>query len=243
MRTKTIVIARTAEDSEELAQFIRAHSYEPLVEPVLSVEYLNPPMPDLRGDEALIFTSANGVQGWAAKTAVRTNPVYAVGRNTADEAMKLGFSTIETAAGTVEDLVQMLKNPLKTTLISPIYVRGEQISQDLVQILGENGLKCREIVVYRTNPAENLSVNLLRGLDDREIAAIMFFSSKGAQVFAELIEQYGRENRLRPTKALCISEAVLKSLSVLPFRERLVADKPDRYGMMKLLENLSINED
>lgn len=240
MSAKTIVIARTADDSEELEQFIRAQGYKPLVEPILSVEYLDVDLPEIKGDEALIFTSANAVRGWAQKTPVRSNPMYTVGRNTADEAMQQGFTNIETAAGTAEDLLELVKNPLKTALISAIYVRGEQISQDLVRVLGQKGINCREITVYRTNPAENLSVNLLRGLDDREIAAIMFFSSRGAQVFAELVEQYGRENRVKPIKALCISEAVLKSLSVLPFREGQVADKPDRYGMMKLLENFHI---
>lgn len=236
MRAKTIVIARTPEDGDELEQAVRAAGYTPLVEPVLTVEHLDTAFPALEGDEALIFTSANAVRALAAKTSVRSNPVYTVGRNTADEARQQGFTNIETAAGKVEDLAEMLKNPVKSALISPIYVRGEQISQDLAKILGENGLKCREVVIYRTKSAESLSVNLLQGLDNREIAAVMLFSSKGAEVFTGLVEQYGRESRLRQTKALCISEVVVKFVSVLPFREILVSDKPDRYGMMKLLE-------
>lgn len=238
MSAKTIVIARAPEDGDELAEAIVARGFRPLAEPVLSIEYLHPPLPDIDEAVPLIFTSANGVKAFARHSGRRSNPVYTVGRNTADEARRAGFSSIQTAAGTVDDLVDILLKDCEGMTVEPLYVRGEEVSKDLIFLLAKGGIALRELTAYRSVPAQNLSLDLLKAVDARDIAAVLFFSSKGGRVFSELMEQYNRGPRMRTTKALCISEAVLKSVSVLPFSGSLIADTPDRYGMIKLLEHI-----
>ena len=239
MKSKTILILRGEEDSGELAEAIKAKGFEPLIEPVLQIEFLDVEFPDIEPMQPLVITSANGVRALAAKTTERRNPVFAVGANTADEARRVGFVDIQTAAGTAEDLVELLLQAHKTGLMTSIYIRATDISKDLVRILSKNGMNMEEFVAYEAKPAQYLSINLLRRLDNREIDAVMAFSVRGGKTFAELAEQYDRVHRLKSTKALCISNAVVESVSVLPFQQTLVADTPDRYGMMKLLEDLS----
>lgn len=238
MSAKTVVIARAPEDGDELAEAVAAHGFTPLIEPVLGIEYLDQPLPDIDGATPLIFTSANGVRAFARQSSQRANPVYTVGRNTADEARRAGFSTIKTAAGTVDDLVDILLKECEGMAVEPLYVRGEEVSKDLIFLLAKGGIALRELTAYRSVPAQNLSLDLLKAVDARDIAAVLFFSSKGGRVFSELMEQYNRGPRMRTTKALCISEAVLKSVSVLPFSGSFIADTPDRYGMIKLLEHI-----
>lgn len=234
-----VVILRMSEDADEIAQAVRDHGLVPLIEPVLSVEYLSADLPETDLERPLIFTSANGVRAFAKLSAERSHPVYTVGRNTADEARQMGFTRVESAFGTVTDMVDLLAGALKTGLKCPIYVRGEEVSQDLSQILGDLGVNIDEIMAYRTIPAENLSINLLKSLSAREIKAVMAFSAKGARVFTDLARQYGREGQFKIIKALCIGEGVVQSVSVLPFQEVVVAYTPDRYGMIKLLDQLT----
>lgn len=241
--SRKIVILRQPEDSAEMADAVRAAGFEPLVEPVLDIVHLAADYSGIDEQTPLIFTSAHGVQALAAACDGRANPVFAVGRNTADAAELAGFTKIETAAGTVEDLAELLSSPTYKTLISPIYVRAEHVSRDLKEILVKNGLKIHEFVNYKAVPAQNLSLSLLQGLDRREINAVAFFSGRGAEVFAGLVEQYGRTVRLKPVKALCISEHVVQSVSVLPFHQALLAETPDRYGMIKLVESLSVTKE
>ncbi len=238
MSRKTIVIARAGEDSDEFSQAITASGFEPLFESVLTIHFADEDFPEIAETTPLIFTSANGVRAFARMSDLRDNPVYTVGPNTADEAAEIGFKNIENAQGTVDDLADLLANALTTSLISPLYVRGADISQDLTGILAKRGVSMQEWIGYKAIPAQNLSINLLKRLDDRKIEGILFFSKRGGQVFAELMEQYDRVPRMRTTKALCISDTVLKSVSVLPFAQTLVAVTPDRYGMMKLLQDL-----
>lgn len=242
MSGRIIAIARPPEDSAEIAEAVRAAGFTPLVEPVLSIEALDAAPPESGAGRSLIFTSANGVRAYAGRTADRRQPVYAVGPNTADEARRAGFGEISAAAGTADDLVDILLKNCAKDGEPPLYVRGAEISKDLRKIVGAQGLRMDEFVAYRSVPAQALSLPLLRAVDAKALAGIMFFSVRGAGVFRDLLEQYGRAARMRTTKALCISEAVLQSVSVLPFGGSLVAGTPDRHGMIKLLEHVKVSE-
>jgi uroporphyrinogen-III synthase len=240
MKANKVLITKSQGESEELSQAVRAAGFEPLYEPLLTIEYVEEGWPDLSGDIPLIFTSSHGVEACAEQTQVRGNPLYMVGQNTAETARALGFSDIRAIAPDVGGLMAMLSSMPEKELISAFYIRGKDVSTDLKQIIGQKGHFIEEFTAYRAHPAEKLSLSLLKSLDNREINAVMLFSGRGGKVFADLIEQYDRAVRLKTTKALCISEVVLKSVSVLPFQQGLIARTPDRYGMMELLTDISV---
>lgn len=240
MSATKILITKTQDDGTELANAVRKAGFEPLFEPMLDIIPVEDGWPEVAPNAPLIFTSSHGVQAFANANPQRSHPVYTVGTSTAETARFLGFSNVATAAGTAQDLAEMLTLLPKTDLISAVYVRAADISQDLRQILAKNDLFIDEFIGYKADPVQNLSLNLLKALDNREIYAVLLFSNRGGRVFAELIEQYGRAVRLKPTKALCISDSVLQSVSVLPFQRGLIARTPDRYGMMELLEGISV---
>ena len=239
---RKIVVTRTGGDAEDYAAAIRVAGYLPLFEPLLDIAFTDADM-DAHPETPLIFTSSHGVQAFAARNAERAHPVYTVGDSTAKAALEAGFEKVESASGTVEDLVSLLIQKAKTGLRPPIYVRGAEISRDLREILKKSGIFIGEIIAYKANPIEKLSIPLLKSMDNREIYAVMLFSGRGGAHFAALMEQYGRAVRLKQTKALCLSEAVLQSVSVLPFQQALVAGTPDRHGMLELIETISVKVD
>jgi len=239
MMARHVVILRPNDNSSELSTAIRDRGMEPIIEPILSIQYLQADYSGVEPDSPLIFTSANAVKAFAAVNSTRDHPIYTVGRNTADIARSSGFQNIESALGTVDDLVELFTNTLKTTQNAPVYVRGDDISADLSGIFAKKGLNIVEITAYKAHPAENLSINLLKAADKGQISGIMFFSARGARTFAALAEQYGRQRAMKAIKALCISDAVVDCLTGLPFQEVVVAVQPNRYGMIQLLDRLS----
>lgn len=241
MSARTVLILKSSPSDSGLLEAIAAKGFEALEEPILTMDYTDDVLPVLTPDTPLVFTSANAVRAFVRKVECRTHPVYTVGPNTEAEARAAGFEQVENGGGTIDDLVDYLLKLPKTEFISPLYVRAEDVSGDLKGFLGKNGIILREFIAYKAIPAHNLSLNLLQKLDKREIKAILFFSKRGAQTFTELVEQYGRLTRLKGIKALCISDGVVKSVSVLPFEAVLAAQTPDRYGMIDLLEKLSIS--
>lgn len=239
--TGTIAVFRTpGEGQDDLAARIEACGCEALFEPILQVEFINPSI-SLNADRPLVFTSAHGVAAYAkAVPEGRENPVYVVGDNTAEAAASARFTDIKNAHGTGDDLAALLETGLDGQNVRPLYVRAENISVDLTVMMAGRGIVMDEVIAYRTIPAESLSLNLLRKLDKREVVACLFFSRRGAEAFSSLVQQYDRAYALRATKALCISEGVVESVSVLPFAQTLVSQTPDRDGMMELVENISV---
>ncbi|PZO86082.1 MAG: hypothetical protein DI626_07030 [Micavibrio aeruginosavorus] len=239
--TGTVAVFRTpGEGQDDLAAKIKACGFEPLFEPILQVEFTDSPI-QTDNDRPLVFTSAHGVGAYAkAVPEGRGNPAYVVGDNTAEAAMSAGFTDIKNAQGTGDDLAALLEAGLSGQNVRPLYVRAENISVDLTVMMAARGIVMDEIVAYRTVPAESLSLNLLRKLDKREVAACLFFSRRGAETFTSLVQQYDRAYALRTTKALCIGEGVVESVSVLPFAQTLVSQTPDRDGMMELVEKISV---
>ena len=240
MKPGKILITASRGESEDLSQAVRAAGFEPLFEPMLAIEPVEGGWPEITADAPVIFTSSHAVDVFARNKEGRGNPLYMVGQQTAEAARALGFTDIRAVARDVDGLIEILSRLPQKELILAFYARGEDISRDLKQIFEKNGINIAEFICYKARPVENLSLNLLKSLDNREINAIMVFSSRGGKVFAELIEQYDRAVRLKATKALCISEAVLQSVSVLPFQQGLIARTPDRYGMMDLLTEISV---
>lgn len=239
MTGKVVLVLRSPDECAEIFAAIKDRGFEPLAHEVLKVETLNVIWPAIDEDTPLIFTSANAVRAYARAHNMRAMPVYTVGRNTADEARLLGFQKIECAFGTGKELVELLTGPGRTHSKNPLYIRAETVSQDMKTLCAEKGLTIDQVVAYRTEPVESLAMDLLKKADSRQILAVMFFSARGAQVFADLIQQYDRTLRMKTIKALCIGDGMIHSLSVLPFSDVKVASTPDRHGMIKLLDQLS----
>ncbi len=242
MSENLVAILKSSGDGDSLYdEAVRKAGFVPLFEPMLKIEYIRMELPEIKEDTLLIFTSAHGVESFVRCHAARTNPVCTVGDDTAQAAKLARFENIVSAKGDGHALSELLiQRHAQTPLISPIYVRATEISYDLASNLYEKGIFLQEIVGYQAHNVQNLSIKMLQALDKGKIKAVLLFSARGAQCFADLIEQYGRQNRLKAVQALCIAPSVLKSVSVLPFKDIQIAKSPDRHGMMELIENISI---
>ena len=101
-------ITRTQPGAGRTAERLRALGLTPVIAPLLTVELLSPSLPDLEQVAALVFTSPNGVDAYAALTPRRDHPVRTVGDATADAAKGIGFSNIRSASGDLTDLARLI---------------------------------------------------------------------------------------------------------------------------------------
>lgn len=235
---RTVVILKSAPDAA-LEDAIAARGLTPLYEPILTITPVSFDPPP--AGAALVFTSAHAVRIAAEMLPGRDHPVFTVGDETAAIARAAGFQNVMPADGHAESLQILLQNKLNADEKPAFYLRGAEIAHDIAGILGKNGVNLQEITVYAANPAQNLSENLRHAIKNRDVNAILFYSARGAAVFAHLAQAKGLAENLRGTKALCISGAVIQSVSVLPFCAFVVAECPGRHGMMTLAKNISIS--
>ncbi len=231
--SRTVLLTRPEQDTEPLASEVKALGFDVFSEPMMEIKNLPVKQPDMNSYAALIFTSANGVratQDWDFGGL----PAYCVGNVTAEAAGQAGFGDIRNAGGDAADLMELLAKDSPSGAKPLLHVAGCNIARTIEV----EGLSVKTLPVYEAVPVQAFSAEIIEFLDKNQFAAALFLSARTAQNFADLLEKCGRTDKISVTKALCLSDTVLKSVSHLPWQDVQVAKTPHRKALVEILENL-----
>lgn len=232
-----ILITRPEADAAELAAHLATRNIETTLEPLLVIKPATVAI-ELDGVQAILFTSANGVRGFAAQNARRDIKVFTVGDNSATEARALGFAPVFSAGGDVESLAKLVTERLNPRDGALLHAAGANLAGDLRGQLQAAGFVVNRVVLYDAVPVTELSPATVMNLRLGGIDAVALFSPRTARIFAELWgrAQNGSESGLAAATALCLSDAVAAEIRNLGWRHVAVAATPDRAGMLALIE-------
>jgi uroporphyrinogen-III synthase len=230
-----LLVTRPREDADALAAALRELGAEPVLAPLLTIE----PMPDitieLDGVQALLFTSANGVRAFAAKSDARDLPVFAVGDATARAANEAGFANIESAGGDTHDLAALVARKLDPTAGALLHPAGRDVAGPLKQDLEARGFAVRRETYYRAERARTLPDEARRALTDGTIDGVLFFSPRTAQSFVSLVCDAALNDALEQSYAYCLSAAVAKIARDVRWRDVRVAAEPTQAKLLDLI--------
>ena len=143
-------ITRAQPGAARTAARLRDMGFEPIVAPLLAIEHLTPPVPDLAPFAALAFTSINGVSAFAALTPRRDIPVFAVGDATAQAAHDAGFADIRSAAGDLHALARLIAGAVANADV--LVPQAETPAGDFTAALaaaGARNVSIQSLTVYR----------------------------------------------------------------------------------------------
>lgn len=236
-----VLVTRPSEDAGPLAARLTERGCRVLVEPMLTVRWLDGPEPDLGDVRALLFTSANGVRGYVRRSPRRDLPVYAVGHATAAAAREAGFAAVESADGDVYALADLVRRRSAPSAGVLLHVAGSSVAGDLSERLAASGFTVRRETLYDTVPARSLSDDAARALRDGGLHASLFFSPRTARSFVRLVDEAGLAHHCRTVDALCLSPAVadavrtLDGSRVVAWRNVRVAPHPRQDDLLSLL--------
>lgn len=219
-----VLVTRPMADAEELAVLIQQKNYEVVCEPFLDVVLHERQLDDLDRYEGLIFTSKNAVRAFTQNTKNRDLPVWTVGGATKDLAIESGFKDVRSAVGDLKALQKIL--PQKRLL----HIRGRHVSGDFVgkDIDGE--------ILYHADITKEISENTLNMIKNRAFSHIVFFSTRTVEAFVAHIGNAKLEQGLIDSKALCLGSSMIKSVSVLPWKDIVVANHSDQDSVIELLD-------
>ncbi|MCG5243035.1 uroporphyrinogen-III synthase [Azospirillum doebereinerae] len=229
------------EDAEPLVRRLDALGFACALEPMLSLVWLDGPEPDLTDVQALLFTSANGVRGYARRTGRRDRPVYAVGDATATAAREAGFTQVESASGDVYALAELVRARLDPAGGGLLHVAGSKVAGDLAGLLGGAGFALRREALYDALPAGRLSEETATIFRTSDLNGVLFFSPRTARSFVKLLAEAGLVDRCRTVDAFCLSPAVAEAAraygdqGVTPWRSVRVAPRPEQDALLGLL--------
>ena len=237
-RTTRALVTRPREESESLASALAARGIGTVIEPMLQILYPVATALDLATVQAILCTSANGVRALARVTGERRLPLFAVGEATAARARAEGFTAVESAGGAVVDLVRLVTERLRPQDGRLLHAAGDVVAGDLVGALRTRGFVIERSVLYEARPVEGLSESAVCALRSGNIALALFFSPRTAAIFVRLANIAGVGPYCRTVTALAISADTDTVLAGLPWRNRLVSERPDQPALLDVVDSV-----
>lgn len=234
--SRKALVTRPLEDCAETAEALRRRGYEPVIEPMLSIRFLDTPIPDPAPYQGVLVTSANGARALARQAKWRDLPVWTVGDASAAEARRLGFVTVRAAGGDVATLAELVGGLLDPRDGKLLHVAANRLAGDLSGLLSARGFAVDKAVLYEAVAASDLTPGLceLAGAGGLDLA--LFFSPRTAATFVTLARGRLDVDGLRATGALALSPAVAKVLRDLPWRYVKAAPEPSLTALLGLLD-------
>jgi len=229
------LITRPLEDAKPLAELLAGRGVECTVEPLLEIAPHPEAAIDLDGVQALLFTSANGVRAFAAKSARRDLKVLTVGDGSATVAREAGFGDVIAAGGDVDTLADLVIRTLDPKAGPLFHGAASVLAGDLQGKLEAAGFSLRRVVLYEAKPATTLSHETRMNLALGGIDMVLLFSPRTARTFAELWRA-AEAPSLGKTTALCLSAAVAREIAELGWQRVETAASPDQPAMLSLVE-------
>ncbi len=230
---RLVVITRPRDEAESLAAALQDRGYSTLIEPMLKIVEIRAAIPDLKSYDALAFTSANGVRFFAARSADRRLPAFAVGGKTADALRAAGFVDIRAAAGDALALAASIR-AATPTISRILHVSGTATARDLAKLMGP-GQSVDRLVLYGAIAAGDFSADLVDALYACTVRYVLFFSPRTATAFGTLIGKIGLTEMICSCSALCFSARVAAAAADLPWATVRVAVEPTADSLLSLL--------
>jgi uroporphyrinogen-III synthase len=233
----SLLLTRPPDQSRAFAAALESAApgrFEAILAPVLKITPVDTPL-DLRGIEALLFTSANGVEAFAARdeaTDARALPAFCVGAMTTEAARKAGFSA-RSADGDVQALARLAASAHCGGVF--LHVRGHHAAGSLTGLLEGMGIPACAAEIYQQQPVP-IGGEARKMLASGDINIVASFSPRSARLFAN--QARAESWKLDSTISLALSPAADGALGTLELATKLIAERPDRPGMVSMLTNL-----
>lgn len=187
-----------------------------MVVPLLDIEIAMPAIPNMKQIQAILFTSRQAPAPFAKECREKgfdpsTMNVLAVGTATADAAREAGFGTITPAAGNATALTKQAKQLFDRKKGPLLYVRGNEISSDIAQILAGDGLIVENFILYQSSMASALPKEAIDAMFVGEIGYVMLYSARTAETLVNLIKQHRMGSACPQIIAICMSQQIAEA--------------------------------
>ncbi len=203
--------------------------FTPLLSPVLEIVGTSAAIP--RGPfDAVLATSAKGLEFCAEPGELRTLPLHAVGARTAQIAKELSWRP-DLLADDASALAPLIRARYATPARF-LYLAGHDRQSDLETGLRAAGHNVTVVETYEARAATALAPAALDALAKGEIAAALHYSKRSAEIFVKLAREAGLTKALGEIDHLALSR---EAASPLP-RAR-IAERPDEEHLSRLLRS------
>lgn len=232
-----ILVTRPEPDAEKTAAKLRALGHEPVIAPLLTVDFSAPPA-DPAEPAALMLTSRNAVRAisrWPQAAVWRERPVFVTGQGTGDAARRAGFADVRSADGDAADLAALVMTEIGPELRPILYPAARDRSEGFVDILRAHGYEVHVVEAYRARINASLNPAVCEALRLSRIEAVLLYSRRTAVAFRQAVERAGLTRLPGGMRLYALSARVAEPLGGLG-GEIVIAGHPDEDSLLALLQ-------
>lgn len=223
-----LLLTRPIDHAQRDADYFAQHNINCALAPMLEYENINFDNWHWSGYEGIVITSAQALKAIQNIGIPTDTSVFCVGDQTAATAKNNGFNNVFSANGTAQDLIELIKIYIKkNNLRSLLYLRGYDISVDILDALQNENIKCDSLICYKAQQTQNITQNVLTLITQNKIKAIAFYSRRSAANFDRLVRVHNIAKHLKTIKALCLSDNVLECVQALDWAQIYVSPQAD----------------
>ena len=227
-----VLVTRPQAEAVALAKALVARygaRVRPVVTPLIAPRYLTPVIPD-KSYAAVVFTSAQAVEGANRLSLKLPKLAWCVGRKTGTVARAGGFDA-HSPEGDVEALAKaILDSPPNGRIL---YLRGVDTHGNLLEKLHSSGLGADEAIVYAQEP-QALSPEATSLLSRDVDLIVPLFSPRTATLFRSAVPP----TIVARLHLAAMSDAVAAAVADLPLAAQVIARHPDAESMLEAVESL-----
>ena len=228
---KQALLLRAREDAARTGEKLRALGFAPVLSPVLEIVPTHAPLP--QGDfDAVLASSAKGVEAVADFSAIQSLPFHLVGAKTAAAARARGLEP-HIVAGAAETILPLLMSTYQRPAHF-LYLAGRDRQPTLEAGLRAKGHRITAVDVYEARAATALTGEARDALRATTIDVALHYSRRSVEIFLWLAEMEKLTPALSRIRALALSEDVATPLHAIGLRVE-VASQPDEAGLLALL--------
>lgn len=229
-----LLLTRPADDSIGVRDALTAMDIKSILAPMLHIE--NIPGPEIATDalQGFLVTSANGVRALAARTTNRDLPVYAVGDATARTAREIGFGSVTSAAGDVDDLATLVAHACDAANGAFYHAAGTVSAGDLSGRLTSAGFEIIREKIYEAKAIEHLADSTRMALASGAIDGVVIFSPRTAETFVKRVAEAGLTMILGEMQLFALSQNV-RDAAGNAWDETTVADVPTQESLLNAI--------
>jgi uroporphyrinogen-III synthase len=234
-----LLVTRPEPDASREAEALGSRGHQPVLAPLLTIEFTGPVPLQLDGAQALIVTSRNALRALAAHPelgAALTLPLFAVGEGSARLAQELGFADVTIGPGTGAELAALMLDELKPGKGAVVHLAGETLAFDLKGTLEKEGFAMRAPVLYRATPVRDFPAEAAALLASGELEGVILMSPRTARTFAALFAALRPVRKARGLVCYCLSKAVADAVIALGVETRVAAG-PREEDVLALLDS------
>ncbi|SDA53576.1 uroporphyrinogen-III synthase [Mesorhizobium qingshengii] len=231
-----VLVTRPEPGASRTMSLLRDRGFEPILLPLTETVAM-PVAADLpkAGAAAVAITSANAVRHAPKEViaALAALPCHAVGKRTAEAALKAGFLSVSVGPGDAEALADSLAGDVPGKTV--VYLCGRVRFPAFEQRLEAAGVPVQAVETYDTLAIDYPDDAVLARLSGQPADAVLLYSAKAAQTLQALTSRPTLQRLFEKTWFFALSARIAAALDNIAGERLRVAERPDEETLLALL--------